>query len=917
MSYFVPGMGRLDAAAFVTFWGFNAIAALLFGLLAQATRSREKEPATARRAVGAATFAFLMALAAGPLGMELAAGDWISQQSWVWAVYAVPALGAFGIAATAWWFGFGIGGRTAVRRWVPAVLLTVGGIATVVVDHLVLAGTYPEIHLFLWGAAVVLCTLGLVRAAGFLPRKLVTAVGVLGLLFSVAGAVAWWNASMPVRAAYTLGAPMANNLAQRTMAAVENEFVTRVLDGLDPTAGSFVAPAFDPPGAPPKNVVFVTVDTLRADALDPSKNVHEPKYLDANSTPFLDEFAKRSVIARSAYAQSSATKRSMPTMFRSLEAHENVYDLGEPLGTAMARTGRETGAVVNNLFLEPRRKATQSLLWGFDVVSVHEKKDQRDIVDQVRGQLDAFGDQPFFLWVHFYCMHIPGYDDSGMLPENGNHEVAYRASLKWLDARMKELVGELEGRGLMDETVLVLAADHGEGLGANGQKAHGATVFEEEIRTPLYFWVPGAPPRVLEQTVGNIDIVPTLYDLLEIPPSPVHRGRSLAPQIFGAELASGSYYFEDIGGDIRGVVRGANKLIYQQKNDVFLRFDLAEDPTEDHNEFDPDGAVDIELLADLHRHAPELAKGAGGAEDRIVTLLRRVDPAAPGEALGVLVDLALAVDARDAVDPLVAIFAGSRDDRVKLTVLRGLSKLSRGRAQELVEEHLASLPPAQEAEFVHGLADIDFGEVSLSGVSPRLLRANSDALYFAWLRLFSRWNRPAVVPFLLALRGQEGWEGRSPVLLERYAELAGDARGKLAERVRLAEAVRGLLSHRSPRVRSAAAEGLTGLRDPKSVPALKQMMKSENLRDVQAAMHALSVLDPEGSAELIVAAGSEPILTLDTIKALERAGSTKALPYLEKIRKTHYNWIIRRHAKEAVEKIEKRNAPKSKKKEKK
>ncbi|MEC8425484.1 MAG: sulfatase-like hydrolase/transferase, partial [Myxococcota bacterium] len=91
---------------------------------------------------------------------------------------------------------------------------------------------------------------------------------------------------------------------------------------------------------------------------------------------------------------------------------------------------------------------------------------------------------------------------------------AYRASVARMDSDIAAVLAAQEARGRLDKTVIVLVADHGESLGDNGEMLHGGGYFDGVVRVPLIIKVPGLAPRVIEELVSQVDLAPTMLELV-------------------------------------------------------------------------------------------------------------------------------------------------------------------------------------------------------------------------------------------------------------------------------------------------------------------------------------------------------------------------------------------------------------------
>ena len=113
----------------------------------------------------------------------------------------------------------------------------------------------------------------------------------------------------------------------------------------------------------------------------------------------------------------------------------------------------------------------------------------------------------------------------------------YDRGIAYTDHWLGRLVAGLRERGLLDETLLVITADHGDELFEHGGIEHTRTLYDEIMHVPLIVRVPGeGRGRVVTDQVGLVDLMPTLLEVLGVPGPPVMQGRSLQPLIAGGSL---------------------------------------------------------------------------------------------------------------------------------------------------------------------------------------------------------------------------------------------------------------------------------------------------------------------------------------------------------------------------------------------
>jgi hypothetical protein len=164
----------------------------------------------------------------------------------------------------------------------------------------------------------------------------------------------------------------------------------------------------------------------------------------------------------------------------------------------------------------------------------------------------AQGGKPFSLYVHIIYPHAP-YNPRRQeqdlfkdpLPAafaqaaDPDARDDYDRDVWKADRYVGKLLRLLEDKGLREQTLIVVAADHGEGFGEYGSRdKHGSELTEHLLRVPLVLWLPGGrfPARAVEEPVSLVDLKPTILDLLAIPTTAPMDGISLAPALRGQPL---------------------------------------------------------------------------------------------------------------------------------------------------------------------------------------------------------------------------------------------------------------------------------------------------------------------------------------------------------------------------------------------
>jgi arylsulfatase A-like enzyme len=378
------------------------------------------------------------------------------------------------------------------------------------------------------------------------------------------------------------------------------------------------------------NFVLITIDCLRADRLHVLGR--DPALMEN-----LDGLAAQSTVFANAVAPIATTFPSHSSMLTGLyPRYHGVRWNGEALpvevptvGEALQSAGYATGAFVAYRAMLFRGQLSR----GFEVVSDEERGTPGEVIrsgaDVNRLAFDWLvqrDERPFFLWLHYFEPHepyhpteysreqLPGYDGpfaEGLSVEQLKHGREVREALRdpenqralnaLYDGQVLEadrLVGEvldfLRAEGVFDDTVIMVAGDHGQGLGDHGALSHGSVLWESVLRVPMVIKAAGSQQhRLVSERVGLVDITPTILELtgLEVPDN--LQGRSLMPAIEGEALEVIPYFaevkgspqeaVEEVDGeasetDRLAVLRGPFKLVVWR--DETTLYDLSRDPGE-------------------------------------------------------------------------------------------------------------------------------------------------------------------------------------------------------------------------------------------------------------------------------------------------------------------------------------------------
>ena len=160
--------------------------------------------------------------------------------------------------------------------------------------------------------------------------------------------------------------------------------------------------------------------------------------------------------------------------------------------------------------------------------------------------LENHGEQPFFLFLHYYDLHLP-YDPPPSFPSTYAGEIAY------VDACIGKVMDKLRALGLYDNTLVVVVGDHGEGLGDHGETEHGFFIYQNTLHVPLIVRLPNGGLRGgrIDENVSLIDVMPTVLGLL---------GRPIPEQVEGVDLSG------DVAGSRGRIDRGCSTASRCRRN---------------------------------------------------------------------------------------------------------------------------------------------------------------------------------------------------------------------------------------------------------------------------------------------------------------------------------------------------------------
>ena len=294
---------------------------------------------------------------------------------------------------------------------------------------------------------------------------------------------------------------------------------------------------------PRLNLLLVTIDTLRADHLGAYGYA-------AAATPVLDGIARGGVRFENAQSAAPLTGPSHATILTGQYppqhgVRENVNFLLDPshvtLATRLKRRGYHTGAFVGAY------PVAAAFGFGQDVDHFSEglhpnpgigqgaERPANEVADAAAAWVRE-APMPFFAWVHFYDPHAPYAPPPPFRERFADRP--YDGEIAFTDAQLGRILDVLRAAGHGEDTLVIVLADHGEGLGEHDEGGHGILAYQSTLRVPLLVSGPGvAKGRIAKDAVGTIDVVPTVLALLGLDAAADLPGRSLRPALEGRALA--------------------------------------------------------------------------------------------------------------------------------------------------------------------------------------------------------------------------------------------------------------------------------------------------------------------------------------------------------------------------------------------
>jgi len=327
------------------------------------------------------------------------------------------------------------------------------------------------------------------------------------------------------------------------------------------------------------SILLVTLDTTRADAVGPEARGVETRGFNA--------LAARGRRFRQAYATAPETLPSHSSMMTGLYPaghgiHENARYLSDAHPVVAARlkeAGYRTAAFVSSFILSRRF----GLARGFDVYDDslppgQVERTSRATTDAAVAYLAQASAQPDFIWVHYFDPHTP-YAPEGA-PASADARARYLGEVAAMDGELARLIAAFDASASRRGTspAVIVAGDHGEGLGDHGELQHGNLLYQSTMRVPLLVMGPGVTAGTSDTPVSTRRIFFTVLDWAGLESGHSLRGSEPAPEVVLGE-AMKPYLGYGWQPQIMAVA-GRHKAILAGTTEVY---DLLDDPGEATN----------------------------------------------------------------------------------------------------------------------------------------------------------------------------------------------------------------------------------------------------------------------------------------------------------------------------------------------
>jgi arylsulfatase A-like enzyme len=396
-----------------------------------------------------------------------------------------------------------------------------------------------------------------------------------------------------------------------------------------------------------KNIIIISVDTLRAD--------HLSCYgYPLNTSPAIDSLAADGVKFSHCYALTPLTAPSFTTMFTSLPPHKHgakrnglsVYRTIKTLPEYLKRYGYKTAAIISNW---PLRKKLLGIHRGFDsFIEVFTNKRYMMGLTNPEGQsprvnkkalawLKKNRKRRFFLWIQYTDPHAPYETHKGFRfdykkvptstypPGTRMKRIKkYDSEIAFNDHQIGIILNKLKELGLYEDSLIIFHSDHGESFGEHNYFKHGKRLYNSTLHVPLIVKLPGNQIKntVRHENVSLIDVSPTITSILNM--RPIKHMEGLALFNNDQPLLNRKIVCETYGGTVLfrrkskkyhlkvkpiryAVIENSQKIIYNKKHKSYEAYQLNNDFFETKDIYRSDSSHLINLKQLIENYVTQIS----------------------------------------------------------------------------------------------------------------------------------------------------------------------------------------------------------------------------------------------------------------------------------------------------------------------
>ncbi len=269
---------------------------------------------------------------------------------------------------------------------------------------------------------------------------------------------------------------------------------------------------------PTQPVVIITLDTTRADRITPYSNNY-------NITPNIEKIARKGIVFTDASSVAPITLVAHSSIFTGLYPyHHGVRNNGThyltdeytTLAEILRENGYKTAAFVSAAVLDKKYGLAQ----GFEIYDdnlstgiirlprmVPDRPAEVTTTNALKWLNSLEKDQPFFLWIHLYDPHAPY-----LIHKNFSHLAPYESEIAYTDNQIEKILTHPRVSG----SIIFILADHGESLGEHKELTHALLLYQPTIHIPFILYYPGVNSGTIDIPISQVDVVPTVLDLLNL-----------------------------------------------------------------------------------------------------------------------------------------------------------------------------------------------------------------------------------------------------------------------------------------------------------------------------------------------------------------------------------------------------------------